>query len=55
MDDIFVGDNKLLKMIEEVDTMFPLYTPKPDDTHAKIMYMAGQRSVVEYIKSLVED
>ena len=34
---------------EELEENFPPITPTPEDSMQKIMYRAGQRSVVEWI------
>jgi len=48
-DDVFGGETFLTKLCDELDFMYPAKTPGPQDGLAKIMYLAGQRSVVEYI------
>ena len=48
-DDVFGGETFLTKLSDELDAMYPSKTPGPQDDIAKIMYLAGQRSVVEYI------
>ena len=48
-EDVFGGETFLTKLCEELDAMYPSKTPGPQDDIAKIMYLAGQRSVVEYI------
>lgn len=53
--DVFTGDLPLERLLEDLELTFPLYNPSPDDSLAKIMYLAGQRSVVEYIQSQLED
>jgi hypothetical protein len=53
--DVFAGDAPLTKLVDQLDDAFPLYNPSPDDNLAKIMFLAGQRSVVEFIKSTIED
>jgi len=45
-------DATLLKELEE---FFPPVNPNPDDTLSKIMYKAGQRSVVEWITEKLSD
>jgi hypothetical protein len=44
--------NALLSLLEQ---NFPPVTPTPNDSIAKIMYQSGQRSVVEFIISQMED
>jgi len=53
--DIFDGDRIIAELLEQLEELYPLYNPNPTDSLAKIMYLAGQRSVVEYIHSLKED
>jgi hypothetical protein len=53
--DVFAGDAPITKLLDKLDGAFPLYNPNPDDSLAKIMFLAGQRSVVEFIKSTIED
>jgi hypothetical protein len=43
---------KLLSVLEE---NFPPVNPSPADRIEGIMYLSGQRSVVEYIKQLIEE
>ena len=45
---------ELSSIISELDETFPPINPSPEDTISKIMYRAGQRSVVEWIKSQLE-
>lgn len=54
-DDVFGGDTFLTKLCDELDAMYPAKTPRPQDDIAKIMYLAGQRSVVEYILAKSEN
>lgn len=53
--DVFDGDRIIAELLEKLEELYPLYNPNPTDNLAKIMYLAGQRSVVEYIHSLKED
>ena len=53
--DLFDGDKIINELLEQLDELYPLYNPSPTDSLAKIMYLAGQRSVVEYIYSLKQD
>lgn len=53
--DVFDGDRIIAELLEKLEELYPLYNPNPTDCLAKIMYRAGQRSVVEYIHSLKED
>ena len=50
----FTGDTQVAKLLSELDVNFPPVTPQPKDELSLIMYRAGQRSVVEYIQSLLE-
>jgi hypothetical protein len=43
---------KLLAVIEET---FPVFLPQPSDPQNMIMYKSGQRSVVEYIKQIIDE
>ena len=36
-------------LLAQLEENFPPLNPHPDDSHSKIMYSAGQRSVVEWI------
>ena len=38
-------------LLEELEDMYPHYLPTPKDDQSVIMYRAGQRSVVEYLKA----
>jgi hypothetical protein len=53
--DVFDGDRIIAELLEKLEELYPLYNPNPTDNLAKIMYLAGQRSVVDYIHSLKED
>jgi hypothetical protein len=53
--EVFDGDRIIAELLEQLEELYPLYNPNPSDSLAKIMYLAGQRSVVEYIYSLKED
>ena len=45
---------KLEKLIEDLDNKFPPQTIHPKEDINAIMYRAGQASVVEYVKQLLE-
>ena len=45
---------KLDKLIEDLDNKFPTQTIHPKEDINSIMYKAGQQSVVEYIKQLLD-
>ncbi|AET72545.1 gp35 [Synechococcus phage S-CBP42] len=53
-EDVFGGVEFLDRLLEELESAFPQYQPTPTDDIRKIMYQAGQRSVVEYIKDKQE-
>tara|TARA_B100001063_G_C16487055_1_gene415524 strand:- start:68 stop:253 length:186 start_codon:yes stop_codon:yes gene_type:complete len=53
-EDVFGGDTFLTRLTEELDAMYPPLNPNPTDDMSVIMYRAGQRSVVEYIKAKSE-
>ena len=40
---------ELITILKEMEEIYPPNTPDPNDTHATIMYRAGQRSVVEWL------
>ena len=42
-------------IISELEENFPPVTPSPEDTIEKIMYRSGQRSVVEWLLTRLED
>jgi hypothetical protein len=41
---------QLTSLVQQLEENFPPLNPHPDDSHSKIMYSAGQRSVVEWIQ-----
>ena len=42
-------------LINQLHEQFPPVAPTPDDSIEKIMYRSGQRSVVEWLISRMED
>lgn len=42
------------QVLQTLEELFPPVTPNPEMTIEQIMYRAGQRSVVEYIKQAIE-
>ena len=46
---------KLEKLVEDLESKFAWYPVHPKEDHASIMYRAGQESVVQYIKSILND
>ena len=42
-------------ILKEMDENFPPVQPTPYDNIEKIMYQAGQRSVVEWVKQQMEN
>ena len=42
-------------VMNELETTFPPVNPSPSDTISTIMYRAGQRSVIEYLKTKLEN
>jgi hypothetical protein len=42
-------------IINELQEQFPPINPTPNDSIAKIMYLSGQRSVVEWLLNRMED
>jgi hypothetical protein len=53
--DVFGTAAPLTKLVDQLEDVFPLRTPTPNDSHAKLMYEAGQRSVIDYIVTLQKD
>lgn len=51
-EEVFGTAAPLTKLVDELEEMFPHRTPTPQDSHAKLMYEAGQRSVIDYIVDL---
>ena len=45
---------KLEKLIEDLENKFPPQTIHPKEEINSIMYKAGQQSVVEYVKQLLD-
>ena len=45
---------KLDKLIEDLENKFPTQTIHPKEEINSIMYKAGQQSVVEYVKQLLD-
>ena len=44
------------RLLEELEDLYPPFNPSPDQPSNVVMYRAGQRSVVEWIKSrLIEE
>jgi hypothetical protein len=54
MDNILPGNSDFQALVDELDELYPLFTPCPTDEDRLIMYRAGQRSVVDYILSKSE-
>ena len=46
---------KLERLIDQLEANFGDFTVHPKMTSEEIMYKAGQKSVVEYIKSITEN
>ena len=42
-------------MLQQLEENFPPANPTPNSTMESIMYRAGQRSVVEWIKNYMEE
>jgi hypothetical protein len=45
---------QLTALMEDLENTFPHVNPRPSDTHAEIIYRAGQRSVVNYIQRRID-
>ena len=46
---------ELNSILSTLDEIFPPVNPTPTDDYSLVMYRAGQRSVVEYIKQQMEN
>jgi hypothetical protein len=46
---------KLVKLVEDLETKFAWYPVHPKEDLASIMYRSGQWEVVQYIKSILEE
>lgn len=56
MAELYLSDERPTdKLIEELEEVFPAPNFGPADPIEKIMYVSGQRSVVNYLKSKYED
>lgn len=53
--DVFGTAAPLTKLVDQLEEVFPHRTPTPQDSLAKLMYEAGQRSVVDYITTLKDN
>ena len=54
-DQLFLStDGPLNKLVEELEDMYPPLTVDPSMSHELILYRAGQRSVVDYIKAKLD-
>ena len=42
-------------IVSELEQRFPLTNPSPDTSLSTIMYQAGQRSVVDWINSRIDN
>ena len=49
-----IHTEKLENLIEDIDSKFQPQTIHPKEDINSIMYRAGQQSVVEYVKQLLE-
>jgi hypothetical protein len=43
------------RLLEELEDQFPQFLPQPNDPVNLIMYKSGQRSVVEFIQSRINE
>ena len=46
---------RLEKLVEELEEKFPFQPVHPKEELPSIMYKAGQQSVVQYVKQLLEE
>ncbi len=50
-----VHSEKLEKLVEDLEAKFPWQPVHPKEEITSIMYRAGQYSVVEYVKSILDN
>ena len=50
-----IYSDKLAKLVEDLETKFPNEPIHPKEQLPSIMYRAGQASVVQYVKQLLEE
>lgn len=56
MADLYLSsEGPLKKLLEDLEEVYPHQNIDPSSSHDLIMYRAGQRSVVDYIKAMTED
>lgn len=56
MADLYLsGERPLDALVDELETVFPPLTIDPSMSHELILYRAGERSVVEWIKAKLAD
>ena len=49
-----LGPN-LESILSELEEIYPAITPTPEDSLERIMYRSGQRSVVDWIKTRINE
>ena len=50
-----IHSERLEKLVEELEEKFPFQPVHPKEELPSIMYKAGQQSVVQYVKQLLEE
>ena len=50
-----IYSEKLTKLVEDLETKFPFQPVHPKEELNSIMYRSGQQSVVQYIKTLLDE
>ena len=56
MAELYLADESPIeKLIEELEAMYPQVDPAPDDDWGRVLYRSGQHSVVQYLKSKLEN
>ena len=56
MAELFLSNERPLNaLLDELDEVFPPLTIDPSMSHELILYRAGERSVVEWIKAKLEE
>lgn len=54
-DEVFHGDGRLSKLMDELNETFPPFTASPTNSIEDIMFRSGQRSVVEYLLNKLDN
>ena len=52
---VFGTGSPLASLIEELEAMYPRVDPQPSDDWARVLYRSGQHSVIQYLKTKLEE